>query len=402
MPDLSSFPSTEIRFDRQARVIGGADAVAGLVGDHALTDLLVLVHGWNNDEHGAFHLYRALTSSLRTVVDSDAFPALANRRIGAVAVFWPSIALTGLGREPDPGLIRDQIQGLRPVFPDSSSQRTLDAAAALVPRLPAVADARAGFADELRSLLVPTAMAPEDVPPDLFELAGPDLMDRLSVPASLTSSEGTALVGGAWGAAQNLVNFTTYFAMKRRAGEIGELGLAPVLAAAPSGVRVHLVGHSFGARLVAAASKALPADAVTTLALLQAAFSHHGFAEDFEPGQHGYFRTVISDKKVTGPVLVTHTENDLAVGIAYALASRISGNAAGFVGDVDDRYGGMGRNGARRTPEAVPAALLPVGSSYAWQPRRPHNLLADDFIKGHTDITGAEVAYALCAAVAGV
>lgn len=213
-----------------------------------------------------------------------------------------------------------------------------------------------------------------------------------------------SLVGGALGAAHNLLNFTTYYAMKSRAGTIGEKGLAEVITTrvARPGLRIHLVGHSFGARLVTAAAKAVPSDTATSLTLLQGAFSHYGFAKDWSPGHNGFFRTVVDQHTVTGPALVTHTANDRAVGIAYAIASRIAGQVAAGVGDANDIYGGIGRNGVQHTPEAQQRRLLPVADAYpAWQPRVFHNLLADEFVADHSDVTGEEVAYALLSAVAG-
>ncbi|CAM04275.1 hypothetical protein SACE_5011 [Saccharopolyspora erythraea NRRL 2338] len=415
-----------MEFDSDAHVVGSADPVLRLVGDQAVTDLLVLSHGWNNDKAEALRLYRDLTSSLRAAVDSGAGPQPAGRTIGVVAVLWPSkrftepglvaAGSTALAPPIDSQIILEQIRELRTVFPDPAAQRTLDFAAALVPGL-STADARAAFAEQMRSLLASTTLDPEDGATDLFTLPGEELMHRLALPVALAPPEGASLdvdagedmaafdtlFGGTWSAALHLVNFTTYYTMKHRAGRIGENGLAPVLAdikRARPDLHVHLVGHSFGSRLAAAASKALPADTITTLSLLQAAFSHHGFAEHWKPGQHGHFRAIIAEKKINGPVLATHTRNDRAVGIAYAIASRISGDAASLVGDATDTYGGMGRNGAQRTSEAVAATLLPVGARYTWQPRCPHNLLADDFIKGHADVTGREVAFAICSAMA--
>jgi hypothetical protein len=143
---------------------------------------------------------------------------------------------------------------------------------------------------------------------------------------------------------------------------------------------------------------------VASVALLQGAFSHFGFSADWdpvEPGpQAGFFRADVAEPKVTGPVLVTHTANDVAVGIAYAVASRLANQVAAGVGGPDDRYGGIGCNGAQRTDEAVPGTLLPVGGAYPWQPHRPHNLLADAFVASHTDVKGREVAYAVLSAAA--
>ena len=88
-----------------------------------------------------------------------------------------------------------------------------------------------------------------------------------------------------WNGAKDALRVGSYFQMKTRAGDIGRSGLGQFLVAlqtaAPS-VRVHLIGHSFGARLVSFALAGLPDGAgspVKSLYLLQGAFSHFAFAD---------------------------------------------------------------------------------------------------------------------------
>ena len=115
---------------------------------------------------------------------------------------------------------------------------------------------------------------------------------------------------------------------------------------------------------------------------------------------NGFFRQIIDQGRVKGPIIATHTKNDTAVGIAYPLASRLSGSLAVALGDENDRYGGLGRNGAQQMNpgEVVKAALLPVAGAYNLTPGKFHNLLADEFVKNHGDVTGPEVAAAAAAA----
>jgi pimeloyl-ACP methyl ester carboxylesterase len=166
-------------------------------------------------------------------------------------------------------------------------------------------------------------------------------------------------------------------------------------------LRLHLVGHSFGGRVVTAATDAAgPATKVNSLTLLQAAYSHNGLSQKFDGKNDGFFRKVISAKKVMGPILATCTKNDRAVGIAYPLASRISGVNAAALGDENDPYGGIGRNGAVKTPEAVKATLQTDGTPYAFSAGKMFNLNADAVISGHSDICKPEVGWALLSAVA--
>jgi len=105
---------------------------------------------------------------------------------------------------------------------------------------------------------------------------------------------------------------------------------------------------------------------------------------------------VITGGKVSGPILVSHTVKDLAVGLAYAIASRIAGQNAAAIGDANDPFGGLGRNGAQHTPEAKDGDLLAVGGKYSLvAPTKIFNLKADSIIGGHSDIVKPEIAFAL-------
>ena len=117
---------------------------------------------------------------------------------------------------------------------------------------------------------------------------------------------------------------------------------------------------------------------------------------------NGFFRSVVDRQRVNGPILVTHTKNDKAVGIAYPLASRINGDKTAAFGDEHDVFGGLGRNGAQQmeSGETIVGKLLPVGSAYAFQPGKFFNLEASDFIKAHGDVAGREVAHAIRRAIA--
>jgi hypothetical protein len=138
------------------------------------------------------------------------------------------------------------------------------------------------------------------------------------------------------------------------------------------------------------------------MTLLQAAFSHNGFAKNYFGGnKDGFFRSVVTGRRITGPILVTFTRNDKAVGTAYPIASRLNGESGAALGDATDRYGGIGRNGALFTPESIGAMLWPNGgaAAYAFKPGRVYNLNSDKFISNHGDVAGPQVAHAILAAV---
>jgi hypothetical protein len=64
----------------------------------------------------------------------------------------------------------------------------------------------------------------------------------------------------------------------------------------------------------------------------------------------------------------------------------------------------MGRNGARRTPEAEGrnATLTQVGQSLALENGKVHNIESSACISGHSDIAKAPVAYVTLAAAATI
>ena len=324
-------------------------------------------------------------------------------------------ASVGGGAEADD--VRDEIDGLVDV-PRPGSTQPLPCPPR---RTWSTTSRRTRARDESSPKLVRTALARADADADdasdeFFDQDGEELMERLArpvfigrrPPGSLTTGGAAGLgdiAGKAFRAARNLLNLGTYYEMKGRAGDVGSTGVADLLAdlrAANPDLRIHLAGHSFGARTVSAAAragdKALP---VASVSLLQAAFSHFSFADNWEPGKDGLFRSVLATQRVSGPIVVTHTRNDRAVGVAYAIASRVAGQVAQGVGDAGDKYGGLGRNGALKTPEATSGRLLAAGAAaYDLQPGRVHNLLADEFISNHGDVAGTEVAYAVLSAIA--
>jgi len=324
----------ELHFDECGHLTDGS-ALPMLAG---ISDVLVLSHGWNNSVDEARELYHGLERELGRF--GTAPPV--------IGVFWPSKKFDGaLGKEFDAAL-------------DSPMARQI-------------------LVGAMR------AAVPQGLAPSVFHLLPVEILLR-------RLSESQPLRQGLL----NLSNLTTFYQMKERAGVLGGTGLAPILdeiSRQYPDTRIHLAGHSFGARLITAAADAVDGP-VQSLTLLQGAFSHHGFAKSIN-GVAGAFRGVIEKCKVSGPVAVTHTRNDQAVGLAYALASRVAGQEAAFLGDSSDRFGGIGSNGAVGTPEAIQRTLLPRGTEYKFQPGKIHNFKADTFIRSHSDIVNPEVGWLL-------
>jgi hypothetical protein len=436
--DLSGFPYFEVEFTKEGEVFNPKqvdDLMAYLARGEA-TDLIVISHGWNNDMNDARATYRAFFESMRSVLDGEGLAGIKTRKLAVMAVLWPSkkfadkeLIPSGAASAGSPvtnEVLITQLEGLKGVFSAPDADAKLDQAKALVPELENRRAAREEFANIMRSLAPTTAANNEDASDRVFRLDGEELMQRLSKPVlpasgpqggstgAATSLGGTQ--GGAAGffpsftglksAAFNLLNYLTYYQMKERAGTVGSRGVYTTLRRVQGqfpNLRVHLVGHSFGGRLVTAAAAGpdgQPPIKPQSLTLLQAAFSHYGFAQHFEGNEDGAFRRVLSNQLVGGPLVITHTQNDQAVGIAYPLASLIANQVASRFGDENDLYGGIGRNGAQKTPEAIKGELLATSGSYQFESGKAYNLKSDPFIKDHGDICGKEVMHAVLSAIA--
>jgi len=113
----------------------------------------------------------------------------------------------------------------------------------------------------------------------------------------------------------------SFWLMKRRAGQVGErLGrewLAPAFTALGSKApRLHLIGHSFGAKLLT--SSVLGGLRPDSLVLLQAAFSAFAFAEEVPSMRRlGFYHRLLAERLVSGPIVALRSAHDWALGTLY-------------------------------------------------------------------------------------
>jgi len=220
--------------------------------------------------------------------------------------------------------------------------------------------------------------------------------------------------GKAINGAKDVLRVFSYNTMKARAGTVGRNGVGPLLAALHAqspGVRVHLLGHSFGARLVSFALAGVGAPAsspVASLLLLQGAFSHWSFAhaQDNPFGSPGALNAYAD--RVHGPMVATHTVYDWAVGVWYPKASFLARQDAEAV--VADRWGGMGADGFQAVKPSEDRAMpAQGGTSYGFVPGNFYRVDAasvindtngEPFSGAHSDIKKTPVAQLAAAAAA--
>ena len=182
--------------------------------------------------------------------------------------------------------------------------------------------------------------------------------------------------------AKEALRQATYWQMKNRAGTVGRVGLGPVLGQLAAGVRVHLVGHSFGGRLVSFALAGLPAgnSPVRAVTLMEGAFSHFTFASPlpFDAGRNGALAGMLG--RINGPLVACFSEHDGALGRFYPLASFAAQEDAAAAVNPSSRWGAIGANGAQGVGASA-GGHPPVGGRYGFAPGAVLNVDASEVVR---------------------
>lgn len=427
MTDLGGLPSTELRFDKKGRRQG-----SGKIAPAGITDLIVISHGWHQDGQDAQAMYGELLKNVKAVASAHA--ATAGRKFGVAAVYWPSdkfkddLSLETLPASTGPAVsIAARDVGASDLRAHAKSTAVLldhddpEGFAALALR------AANGGADadelvtELRSLITrsTTADLTDEHAVLLGKRSGQAILNDMQTDAGAAAQEAPQaaeagssrpavnLLSGPKAFIARLLNQAAYYELKARAGTVGE-GLAKAIDDdGLEGVeRLHFIGHSFGARLVTSATASLEKVKPYSLTLLQAAFSHNSFGVDIGPKKiRGGFREVVENDLFTGRIAVSHTWNDRAVGVAYAIASVAGGHIANALkttdsfGGANDIHGGLGANGALRLKAGEGDAGSFDGSSVPNLPKGKISSRRCDFIPDHGGITAVETARLVVAAM---
>lgn len=378
-PEMSVTPYWELTFDADGDVDARQrDRLIKELAQRKVRDLIVFSHGWNTDRSGATRLYSRFFEPV---------PALAPQaRLGYVGVLWPSMRFSD---EPIPDLppsvAAEHPATARPVLDKGTRHSLLEVfpgRATIVEQIARLLDQQPDEEASLEEfgrlvrLLVevrpggPQASFAADTLTE-GEPAGDPLMlfgDTATIcgefAQALAELEGPGSASFAmprlWDGAHELLRQATYYAMKRRAGTVGERGLGPVigqLAKASPEVRVHLVGHSFGGRLVSFALRGLPEGvrAVKSVTLLQGAFSHYAFAARLphDPRASGALNG--RHNRIDGPLVCCYSRFDSALGTIYPLASRMANDSRTVTADfgigigrkLGPEWGAMGHDGVQ-------------------------------------------------------
>lgn len=211
----------------------------------------------------------------------------------------------------------------------------------------------------------------------------------------------------------------SFWKMKQRALIVAETGMHGFLRSLEArltgrGVRIHLMGHSFGSIVVSGMVcgpgdvDTQPISSVASVALVQGALSLWSYSSDIpvQKGTPGHFRRLLEHRSVQGPIITTSSVHDTAVGRFYPLGAGVVNQVAFEPGNTLPRYGALGAFGARGLErEDTDRPMLSADKDYgfgAGDEGRLFNLEASTFIRGgggasgaHNEIDGPEVAHAV-------
>ena len=400
-----------------------SERAAAALGSEPFTDVFLFSHGWQGDVPKAVDQYDNWT---RTMAQAPADVERARRarpgfRALLIGLHWPSLPW---GEETLPSASFAAGPGT-----GAPLERRIDDYAERLADTPAAREALRTIFDAAMQDVAPPTM-PEHVRVAYqvlnqeagLEAEGPaappgadrEAFDPEAVYEAAQEDQAVNFAPGWVGGLLTPLRLLSFWKMKDRARRFGETGASELLAAlqrAAGGrdVRFHLMGHSFGC-IAASALVAGPGgrgrlvQPVDSLTLVQGAMSLWSYCTEIPsaPGQAGYFRGVVTDNKVRGPILTTRTPFDTAVGRFYPLGAGVRQQVSFAPGELP-KYGAVGAFGLRGPGLAVEdKAMLTVDRDYGFQPRHVYNIECSEYIRqgsgadgAHGDFLHPEVAHAV-------
>lgn len=388
--------------------------------------IVVFSHGWNNEYADAKDLYREFLVHLQDHL--TAHPP--NVPLLFIGIIWPStwlsfdtgpkIAAAGLTSLEEAQLADELASGLSE--PDRKELKVLLNA----PQLDVVqARQMTGLLSKsLGTTTAPAAReAAESASPDadtLFKaLYAVQMLTPLASGANDDDDEGGTVDGhparslrsAGWLSAfdpRKAIRIASVYQMKDRAGTVGVNGvsnLVDALKAAAPNTPLHLVGHSFGAKVMMSALAHYEGEKVESVLLLQPAISHLCMEDSLpdKPGTPGAFHAVPG--KIRQALIATYSGHDVPLHDLFHLALLREEDVGeldvapetGRAGRPPNKYAALGGYGP---PQAYIRPIdLPIAGTHFDIPIGGHPQALDgtlhNRIDGHGDVTTPITAWLL-------
>lgn len=421
-----------IPFDEQGRCQGPLtqDQLLTTVQNGSYTDVFLFCHGWNADWSVASSTYNTFLQGYMQSRRQHALVYAHPFKPLLVGIFWPSVALV-LPWENAPafaGLATDdsKLTDLR-VAQERQEVQSISANVAgdLTERFYTLAQKEQGLSQdealELAKILSPFyALSNDDLPAigpvassteDIVKLwrDAARLIPSTSTSGNFGFADESATGPKAAGDLESfldprmIIRLCTVLQMKDRAGTVGAHGVCDLLRGLLTkneSVHLHLIGHSYGCKVVLSAIcyQPLPRP-IHSLLLLQPAISYLCFAKDATgTGQPGGYRVAL--ERVDLPILSTFSSGDGPLHDFFHLAVRRQSDIGEMqiAGEPPSRYaalGGYGPGGCDEDCKIIP--LKNLGDPYDIGPDAPkiYGLDGETVIHGHGDFDNDSVWWAL-------
>lgn len=405
-----------------------SDQVADIVRDisRGITDVFVMSHGWKGDVPAAIDQYDRWSSAMAACQQDrkrvrERWPDFTPLLIG---FHWPSLPW-GDEKMADGSYAAEPVGG-EEEFVRRWGDRIADSDAAET---------------ALRLLF---RAAQEDIEPDVLPaevvdayrtlereaglgadgVAGPPDGDREPMDPQRSyedwrdTDEALSYAGGLMGGLLSPLRQLSFWTMKKRARLVGEMGghqLLRRLLGARDGLRIHLMGHSFGCIVTSGMLRGADGEGavVSSVFLVQGAMSLWSYAKELpgKPNAAGYFRLVVDRPCVRGALVATTSKFDRAVGMLYPKAAGLFRQADYGTAPLVQQlpmYGAVGTFGLQGAGLDASPRLIDVdlGRDYKFAGGGLYNLNADTVIKtggglsgAHSDIAHPELGHAFWEAV---
>lgn len=385
------------------------------------SDVFVFCHGWNNDWSMAVRRYEGFIEGVQEMRRERSLPAPKGFRPLLIGIFWPSQALEWFESETGPSIAGDPamqavLADVAADLPERDHARFFELARSAGLN----ADQGNELAHVLSQLLEPDDEGLRSDPPDAEELLAAasslsrDETDYEAVYEIAKSGPLASLEDGPTPALglldpRSLLKPFTVWRMKDRAGKVGAMGVSELLVAllADSDAHVHLVGHSYGCKVMMTGlcrPAAICRNAASAL-LLQPAVSQYAFSQSV-PGRNTPGGFVKALTRVNLPILSTFSERDIPLTTLFHLAVRRHddlGELQFSARGAPSLYGALGGFGPPASQARV-VDIQPIGQPYELldNPGRLIGLRGNAVISGHGDVSCIETWWALyCLFTAG-
>lgn len=422
--DGTEVPYYIVTFDKEGRCDSPRtrDHLVGQAG--RFTDIFVFSHGWNNDWKAATERYESFINGFMKMRQTEGLVAPAGYAPLLVGIFWPSAVLVADDEEA-------------PQIAASGSDAAMDRAVAderaavseIADRLTGQAVERFYELAQRDALSSDEALELARILQPIYEDGEAELASQAPTPEEMVAGwrasspppgdegdpedfgtatptgggpEAAGFLGKIKDLGRNAIRGTTVWMMKDRAGTVGAKGVGPLLSDLldTSGARVHLIGHSYGGKVVLSALCAPDhlSRKVHSVLLLQPAVSHLCFADKVPVRDvPGGYRSAL--ERVERPIFTTFSRQDAPLTKTFHLAvvrpSDLGEMKIAAAGEPPNWFAALGGFGPRRAGERLIDMRMPPSAYELDDTTRIYGLRGDTTISGHGDISNPSTWWAL-------